>query len=405
MKTKITHLTSSTSIWQLLHKIDNLLGQPLPLTTRLDKINEVLVEALDVDAVWFVTTSPLPSTACGLLRTPLRVAPQAKISMVDTAPLVKESWPPPNTLIEQAVSSNAPLFINPNDNNQTGTELGDVLFNTFNAIPLAVVPLSVDDVSLGVLVVGNRKNVTAPLPDEAQNVLAYLGKHLAQSLQNSYLAERSKRHTDVVLTLNHIAQTITSSLDIDDVIQKTMAGINTILDVEAGSLLLLDEETDELYFKITLRGENKQVTSYRLQPGEGIAGWVVKNNKPAIVNSPATDARFSPKIDEAIGFKTNAVLCAPLVVQGSPTGVLEVLNKRTGVFDEDDQELLVSMTAALGIALQNARLYEAARERAYINEVINEITAAINAGHSLSLNVCLLLIISVFPRLTTAKKM
>jgi GAF domain-containing protein len=139
-----------------------------------------------------------------------------------------------------------------------------------------------------------------------------------------------------------------------------------------------------LYFKITLRGENKQITSLRLKYGEGIAGWVVTHNKPAVSNNPRRDRRFNAKIDEAIGFDTQKVLCVPLVVQGQPIGALEVLNKRSGNFSEDDQELLVSMAASLGVALKNAHLYEDVRARAQRNEIISQITTAINAGHGLS---------------------
>ncbi len=339
MKTQTISPKSPIPIWQLLHKIDNLLGQTLPLPAQLEKINSVLIEALDVDGIWLLTANPLPSIACGLMRAPSRIAPNATISIVDTGPPTKDNYPVSNTLVEQTIAGKTPLFFQPDTltNGQTGSDLGDVLFKTFKATPLAIVPLVVNDASLGALVIGNKGQVTNSLSEETQSLLAYLGKHLAQNLQNTYLAERSRRHADILLTLNRIAQTITSSLDIDDVIQKTMAGINTILDVEAGSLLLLDKKTDELYFKITLRGENKQVTSYRLKKGEGIAGWVVANNQPVIVNNTAADKRFLSRIDEAIGFKTRMVLCTPLVVQGEPTGALEVLNKRTGTFDADDR--------------------------------------------------------------------
>jgi signal transduction histidine kinase/putative methionine-R-sulfoxide reductase with GAF domain len=126
------------------------------------------------------------------------------------------------------------------------------------------------------------------------------------------------------------------------------------------------------------------VTNYRLEPGEGIAGWVVENNRPAIVNDPVGDQRFTAKIDQAIGFQTLAILCVPLVVKGRPMGALEVLNKRQGIFTNDDLALLVSMAASLGVALNNANLYNEAQARVHINEVINEITASINAGHGLS---------------------
>lgn len=385
MKTQLTKTQSTTSIWQLLHKIDNCLGQSLPLASRLEQISNVLIEALAVDAVWFVINSPLPAMACGVMHTPLSVDPQAKISIVDNAPPTKYTWPPSNTLLEKAIVSQEPVFIEPSAANNccADSDLGDVLFDTFQTTPLAVVPLIVDNTPLGALVVGNKTGRTAALSTETQDMLTFFGKHLAQNLQNAYLVHRSARHADVLLTLNQIAQTITSSLDIDDVLQKTMTGINTILDVEAGSLLLLDEIANELYFKITLRGENRQVTSYRLKSDEGIAGWVVQHNQPAIVNNPATDTRFSSKIDKAIGFNTRNVLCVPLLVQGKPTGALEILNKHTDSFNEGDQELLVSMSAALSIALQNATLYEAAQERAYLNQIIGQFTAAINVGQSL----------------------
>ncbi len=387
MNIQLANSKSSMTIWQHLHTIDKLLASHLPLTTRLEKINPVLIKILDIDAVWFLTINPLPSTACGLMRTPLRIAPDAQISITDTAPSIETIQAMPDTPLKQTLVTQTPFFreVNDPDNPQTDIDLSDTLVNTFHLTVVAILPLVVDGISLGVLIIGNHKTTeTIELSPETQSMLTYLGKHLGQNLQNSFLVERSERYTEVLRTLNQIAQTITSSLNLDDVIQKTMAGINTILDVEAGSLLLLDHETDELYFKITLRDDHKQVASYRLDKNEGLAGWVIEHNQAAIVNDPAIDKRFSPKIDIATGFTTNTLLCAPLIAQGKPIGVLEVLNKRTGPFNEDDQELLVSMTAALGIALQNITLYEAVQERANINEGINEITAAINAGQSLS---------------------
>ena len=385
MKTQLTDFNLSTSIWQLLQSIDDLLTQPAPLTTRLEQTAKVLVEAVDVDALWFLTISPLPALTCGIVRTPLTIAPDAKIYMSDKAPPIAEQWPE-SRLLKHVITYKTPLFLGPDSikGEQVDADLGDILFATFNILPAAVVPLVADKVSLGVIVIGNKVNVKPHFSDEMQEFLTYLGKHLGKNLQNAYLVEHSQRHSHTLLTLNQIAQTITSSLDIDDVIQRTMAGINRVLDVEAGSLLLVDDETDELYFKITLRGENRQVASFRLAKGEGVAGWVVANNRPAIINQPAVDKRFSPKIDQAIGFKTQTMLCVPLIVQGRAIGVLELLNKRAGFFNQDDQELLVSMAAALGIALRNAILFEEAQERVHINEVINEITAVINAGHGLS---------------------
>ena len=388
MKTQLANFKLPPSVWQSLHQIDNLLGHSLPWAGRLEEISNILLTTLEVDAVWLLTIKPLPVTAYGLVSTPLTIAPDAQVQIIDQAPPLSDHWPGPDSLLRRAIANKKTYFIQPDPSNnkkgRTDSDLGDVLFGTFDAIPSAIVPLVAHGEALGALIVASHDLAKIPPPEEIQNLLIYLGEHLGTTLKNAYLVERSQRHANALMTLNQIAHTITSSLDIDEVIRRTMAGINEMLEVEAGSLLLIDEQTDELYFKITLRGENKQVASFRLRRDEGIAGWVTTSNQPAISNNVRSDKRFSPKIDQAIGFVTRMVLCVPLIVHGKPIGALEVLNKRSGLFDEDDQELLISMSASLGIALENASLYEAAQERLQRIEVVNQIIAAINTSHGLS---------------------
>lgn len=380
------NIKNPTSVWELLDNIDTIFDADTSLSDKLQHLNRFLIEALDVEAVWCVTYHPLPATACGLAITPLSMAPNAEICILDQAPPAanRNDYYLANTLLNQAVAAQTPLFFPEQNTTLIDADLGDILFSTGNALPVAVIPLLASQTTWGALVVGQNKDTEeAGLPKETRRLLLHLAKRLARNLHQLSLLEKARRHANAFVTLNQIAQTITSSLDIDDVIQRTMAGINTILDVEAGSLLLLDECTNELYFKITLRGENKQLTSFRLKPHEGIAGWVVTHNQPTVVNNPAADSRFSNKIDKAIGFNTASVLAAPLMVHGAPLGALEVLNKKSGFFTKDDQNLLVSMAASLGIALQNAILYDKAQDRARKNEIINQITAKINAGHGM----------------------
>jgi PAS domain S-box-containing protein len=391
MKIQLSNLQLPTSVWQSLHQIDRLLGRSLPWPRRLEEINNILLKALEVDAIWLLTIKPLPATACGVISTPLTVAPNAQVHLVDQAPPVDDNWPTPTSLLGRVIASKKPHFVQPAhsisntwQDDQTGSDLGDVLFGTFEASPAAIVPLINADQPVGALIVASQDLAKVPLPQEAQNLLVYLGEHLGTTLQNAYLIERSRRHAHTLVILNQIAHTITSSLDIDEVVRRTMAGINEILEVEAGSILLLDEQTNDLYFKITLRGENKQITSFRLAWGEGIAGWVVANGLPAVSNNARSDKRFCSTIDETIGFRTSTVLGAPLVVHGKPIGAIEVINKRSGPFNLDDMELLVSMAASLGVALENASLYEQAHQWAFHQEIISQITTAVNSGRGLS---------------------
>ena len=112
-----------------------------------------------------------------------------------------------------------------------------------------------------------------------------------------------------------------------------------------GSLLVLDEDSNELVFVIT-HGESakEQLAWQRLPPGEGIAGWVAKNRRATIVNDAQADDRFYPAMDRALGFKTQSVLAAPIIGGGRVLGVIEMLNKKDDkLFSVGDQTLLTLM--------------------------------------------------------------
>ena len=368
--------------WRVMQEVDTLLMKTIPWSERLEQIGHSLLRLLDSDAIWLLTAPQISGISCGIIRSPLAHNPHACVTFTDLAP--PPVFAEPDSPLAQIVlagvprlASDVPLF-----NGHLDNDLADALLRTLEVHPSLIVPLLVGDEPVGAMVIADKEyhphHDTLPI-----DTLQAIGKHLGVTLQSAYLRDAARRQAEALATLNRIAHTITSSLDIEEVIQRTIAGVNEVLDVEAGSLLLVDQDTNELYFKITLRGEDRKLTEIRLQPGQGIAGWVVANGSPAIVNDVSTDSRFYGEIDDATGFKTKSVLCAPLIVQGSPTGVLEVINKRQGYFTQDDQDLLVSMCASIAIALQNANLYEETHRRAQRTATIGNITSAINASLSL----------------------
>jgi PAS domain S-box-containing protein len=373
-------VTDYVQPWGVMQEIDRLLMKTIPWPERLEQIGYSLLRMLQSDAAWLLTAPSISGIGCGIVRSPIVRDPNACVILTDLAP--PDIFSGTDSPLAQVLREGVPRTTDSLNlaNDRLDNDLVDTLLRILDVHPSLIVPLQVGCEPIGVLVVGYRDGSSDQLPTE---ILQAMGEHLGVMLQSAYLRDASRHQSEALATLNRIALTITSSLDIEEVIQRTMAGINEILDVEAGSLLLIDERTNELYFKITLRGENKSVTAFRLQAGQGIAGWVVAHNTQAIVNDASADPRFYSKIDEAIGFKTKSVLCAPLVVQGRPIGALEVINKRQGYFTPDDQELLTSMCASLAIALHNAGLYKEARGRAQRTAVINDITAAINTSLSL----------------------
>ncbi|NIM55147.1 MAG: GAF domain-containing protein, partial [Anaerolineae bacterium] len=197
------------------------------------------------------------------------------------------------------------------------------------------------------------------------HLLNLFAQQAAIAIENARLYEGARQRAEELGAINEIAQTVTSSLDLDKVIRSVMKGINRILRVETGSLLLIDEETNELVFKITLQGDTEKLAPYRLKMGQGIAGWVAQRGEPLLVPDVQLDPRHYGAIDETIGFTSRSILCVPLMVKEKVIGVIEVINKlgRTSPdsearFNENDLKLLSSMAAPVAIAIENARLYD-----------------------------------------------
>lgn len=131
------------------------------------------------------------------------------------------------------------------------------------------------------------------------------------------------------------------------------------LGASASSLLLLDDNGQELLFEVA-RGESVEpLKQVRLQTGSGIAGWVARHGKPLIVNDVRHDSRFDHSADNITGFVTRSVVCVPLIVNRRTIGVLEVLNKADGTdFVKRDVDALVSVGSTVALAIENIRLQQ-----------------------------------------------
>ncbi len=163
--------------------------------------------------------------------------------------------------------------------------------------------------------------------------------------------------------LYETSQALTSTLDLREVLDHTMALAATTLDASGSTLMLLKDDTKELVFEIPHGEKREQLRSYHMPIDTGIAGWVVTHGKPAIVNDVSQDERFSRDVDVRTGFLTRSVICVPLQIKDRTIGVLEVLNKISSEgFTDDDLRLLSTLAAQAAIAIENARLYRSLAE-------------------------------------------
>jgi phosphoserine phosphatase RsbU/P len=154
-----------------------------------------------------------------------------------------------------------------------------------------------------------------------------------------------------------ITALLSSTLNLDELLGRIMSSATELLDAETSSLLLADDESGELRIAVSVGETGAEVLDQRVPAGQGIAGWVMEHGETVVVNDPKADERFYSGVDEATGFDTRNMVAVPLRARDRTIGVVEVINKRSGGFDEHDERLALALASQAAIAIENARLY------------------------------------------------
>jgi GAF domain-containing protein len=220
------------------------------------------------------------------------------------------------------------------------------------------VPLIAGDQVLGVLNASSFQPDYRYTPEQIQVMLA-IADQAAAAIERIGLYQEMKARATELATLNEVSQTISSTLDLDNVLNLIMSKAVEILDVEAGSLLLLDEESGDLVFQVALGAQGSQVLVGRHHPlGSGIAGHVAQSGQAEIVNDVQQDPRWKQDVDKDTGLATRSILCVPMISRDRVIGVIEAINHRDGTpFQQNECDLLVAFAGQAAVAIENARLY------------------------------------------------
>jgi adenylate cyclase len=206
----------------------------------------------------------------------------------------------------------------------------------------------------GILALASKKR---GLFNEVQELLKWIANGLSLVLERNRLSAAVVRRNQELDTIRQIGSALASStFDISKVLKYTMDMIREVMNVEAGSLLFL--ENNELEIAVAFNIKIKSMKKFRLKLGQGIAGYVAARGEAIVVNDTEKSSHFFPVIDGVSGFTTHSALCVPMISQGRVIGVIEVLNKINGEFSIDDKDLLQAIATSVSIALENARLYK-----------------------------------------------
>jgi len=158
-----------------------------------------------------------------------------------------------------------------------------------------------------------------------------------------------------------VANSIHAIRDLDEMLQNILHKIKTVFRVEGASLALHDADRSEFYFIRTVEeeqnGDRDRKKKMRFPDHLGVAGWVLREKKPAIIPDVAKDDRFFKGIDIQQDFHTRSMICLPLLTRRRLVGILYVLNKLDGEFTARDAKLLEILSGTIAIAVENAQLY------------------------------------------------
>jgi len=193
--------------------------------------------------------------------------------------------------------------------------------------------------------------------------------------------------------VRRIALDLSKAAAVEDLVRDALNTSLELAGCEAGSILLHDPERQKLVFKYVVGDKADELTGVELEPGQGLAGTVFESGRTLVSDDVATDRAHLRNVGERLGYLTRNMVTVPLMSPAAgPLGVMQVLNKRGGRFDEHDVRLIETIAAQIAVAITTMRLHEEARLATVVrfignisHDVKNMITPPMTAAQTLRL--------------------
>jgi GAF domain-containing protein len=280
----------------------------------------------------------------------------------------------------QVISSGQPLLLH---GAETVESVDSVVYGKSDT-PLSIlaVPMTLSGRTIGMLSAQSyQPNVYTE--DDLQ-ILSTLANQAAVAIQNGRLfneTERLAREFEMRViertaqlqreqqnteTLLRILTEVSSSLDLDRALNRTLALLNDAIGAEQGTIMLLNAEDNLLHFRAGYGYLSDKVSGegrgFKLKIGEGLAGWVVERREPALVSDLLTDPRWVKT--SASSREHRSAIVMPLLVAEDVIGVLMVFHRKPDYFSAELLSLVKAIAGQVAVAINNAHLYELIRDQA-----------------------------------------
>lgn len=178
-------------------------------------------------------------------------------------------------------------------------------------------------------------------------------------------------------SLNKAIRALTTQQDLHETLEQITVEINHMLSAESASILLYNRSSDKLDFTTVAASDNKKLIGTKLPKNVGIANWVLSEKQSVWIDEANQDPRFYSGIDSVTGTTTHSMLAVPIIFREQPIGVIEVINKKVGPFNQHDAEMVEMIANSVGIAISNDQLNRETERRTHQLTVLHELDQAI----------------------------
>ncbi|MBD2577412.1 GAF domain-containing protein [Oscillatoria sp. FACHB-1406] len=198
---------------------------------------------------------------------------------------------------------------------------------------------------------------------------------ILETCQSFYMAARNQRGAAALLKAT---SSLGQSLDLEATLKSVMEQARRLMKADRSTLFLLSKEKKELWTKVA-KADGKTMLEIRISANRGIAGYVASTGKTLNIPDAYEDPRFDPSTDKRTGYRTRSILCMPVFNSaGELIGVTQLINKEQGSFSASDEEFMQAFNIQAGIALENAKLFEAVlTEKQYQKDILASLSDAV----------------------------
>jgi adenylate cyclase len=198
---------------------------------------------------------------------------------------------------------------------------------------------------------------------------------LMEMTRQAAIALQSLQYVEQIETIRvkemgflELVSDINSEFDLSALLQRVVLETCNMLGAERATIFLHDAATGTLFSRVA---SGSDIAEIRLPSTAGIAGAVFTSGTSMNIPYAYADLRFNPAFDRQTGFFTRSILCVPIVNKdGKVIGVTQVLNKKGGVFTDEDEQRLKAFTAQVAIALENSKLFDDVRRVKNYNDAM-----------------------------------